>query len=356
MINFPGRKLVSFYLTRRQKEFLFRSYNKLFTRESTQLKYPDNLSIALTTYCNLRCRFCDRADFKASHMSLENLYKLKLPISHAKVIDLTGWGEAILYKNYANAVDFILKNNDRKQIIAQTSNGTLCNRYSDILRGRINRFVISLNSASKRTYEKEMERGDFNKTLKSVESFMASISPSDRKNVKLHFVTYTENYKEMPAFVKLASDLGVPTVSFGQLLSNGTHEDEFVLMNIKDEYNELLNEVEENGKKHKVEVLYRRFGEDLGLNPAKCMVPFNDVYIRVDGEIAPCCYFGDKSFGNVFEDDFDKVWFSNSGPLADIRKSRSLPECGVCAPYHDFEDIKVHRTARYNQEIMFGSL
>ena len=96
----------------------------------------------------------------------KNLKKLEKPIKHAKQIDLTGWGEAILYKHYKECVKYILETNLNDKIIAQTSNGSLCNRYSDILRGRIKRFVISLNSSSKETYEKEMVGGKFEKTLK----------------------------------------------------------------------------------------------------------------------------------------------------------------------------------------------
>ena len=82
-----------------------------------------------------------------------------------------------------------------------------------------------MNSASKETYEKEMVGGKFEKTLVNIHNFIENITESDRKNVKLHFVTYTKNFREMPDFVRLASELNIPTVSFGQMMSNIPDED-----------------------------------------------------------------------------------------------------------------------------------
>jgi MoaA/NifB/PqqE/SkfB family radical SAM enzyme len=349
MINFPGRKLVSYYLPRQHKEFLFRWYNKINIWDRRKVLYPKNLYISTTTYCNLRCRFCDREEFNASHIDPDNLKKIATAIKHAKQIDLTGWGEAILFKDYAKCVEYILKTNTKKEIIAQTSNGSLAHRYTKILKGRISRFVISLNSASKETYEKEMVGGKFEKTLNNINDFIQNITDSDRKNVKLHFVTYTNNFREMPDFVKLASDLNIPTVSFGQMMSNHPDEDKYTLLNVKDEYNELLEKVEEYGRRHKIEVFYRRFGENLGLNNKNCSAPFDDLYIRTDGEIAPCCYFGDKSFGNVYENDFDSIWFDKNGLISKLRKNRDFDECQVCAPFQKFDSPSVHKAPRHNQ-------
>lgn len=349
MLNFILRKQMNFYLTRNQKEFLYRQYNKIKSFKKNSVKYPKHLSISLTTYCNLRCRFCDREEFNASYMSLENLKKLNKPIRHAKQIDLTGWGEAILYKHYKQCVKYIFDINKNKQIIAQTSNGSLSNRYADILKGRIKRFVISLNSSTKQTYEREMVGGKFNKTLNNISYFINNIDETDRKNVKLHFVTYTENYKEMPGFIKLASELGIPTVSFGQMMSNNPEENKFTLLNIKSEYNDVLEDVEEVSKKYHIEVFYRRFGENLGLNQNNCTAPFDELFVRTNGEISPCCYFGDVSFGNVFDNNFDDIWFSNSGILGKLRENRNFAECQVCAPFHEFDNEFIHKTTRHNQ-------
>ena len=43
MNNFPGRKLISFYATRKQKEFLLKTYNKFLTTNRSKVKYPKNL-------------------------------------------------------------------------------------------------------------------------------------------------------------------------------------------------------------------------------------------------------------------------------------------------------------------------
>ena len=96
MIKFPGRKIINFYIPRAQKEFLFRLYNKSTRRIMSKVGYPKNLSISLTTYCNLRCKFCYRDEYNASYIDPDNLKKILNPIKHAEQIDLTGFSASTL--------------------------------------------------------------------------------------------------------------------------------------------------------------------------------------------------------------------------------------------------------------------
>ena len=137
MINFPGRKFVNILLPRKTKENLFKVYNLLnksygsilnnpiVYKKPNRFSYPRCLAICLTTRCNLRCTICDREGFKNSDMDFENVIKLRNPIKYAKMIDLTGWGEAILYQKYADVVEYIFSINNKKKLISQTTNGVM---------------------------------------------------------------------------------------------------------------------------------------------------------------------------------------------------------------------------------------
>jgi MoaA/NifB/PqqE/SkfB family radical SAM enzyme len=279
-------------------------------------------------------------------MHFDNLVKLENPIKQAKMIDLTGWGEAILYEKYSDVIAYIFSLNDKRKLISQTSNGVLVHKYAELIRGRLQRFVISLNAATPETYNREMKGGDFNKTISSVQTFMSKITSDDRKTVRLHFVTHVHNYREMPLFVELANSLNVKQVSYGQYMCNSIDTERNTLLNIKTEYNNILTKVDEASKKFRVEVFYRRFGENLGLSSDNCRFPFDWCFLYPSGDITPCCYLGDIIMGNVFDNSFESVWFGEK--MQKLRKSRYLLSCSFCAPFQSFDTPQCHFTAKYN--------
>jgi MoaA/NifB/PqqE/SkfB family radical SAM enzyme len=366
MINFPGRKFVNTLLPREAKENCFRVYNLLNRKYSgilnnpiifknpNRLSYPKYLALSLTTRCNLRCTICDREGIKTADMNFGNVIKLRNPIKYAKMIDLTGWGEAILYPKYADVVKFIFSINNRKKLISQTTNGALSEKYGALLKGRLQRLVISLNAATPETYNREMRGGNFDKTISSVKTFLSMLTSEDRKVVKLHFVVHVNNYKEMPLFIELAKTLNVSQVSFGQYMSNGPDTEQNTLLNIKSQYNNILRKVDEISKKYGVEVFYRRFGENLNLSPRNCMFPYDWCFVTTNGDMTPCCYLGDISMGNVFKNSFESVWFGEN--IQRLRKSRYLPSCLLCASFHPFDNSTSHFTSMYNMKKIGGKV
>jgi len=367
MINFPLRKLVNIYLPRKIKENAFKLYNlslsryyniryksALVNKNSINFEYPKYLALSLTTRCNLRCTICDREGFKTADMNFGNVIKLRNPIKYAKMIDLTGWGEAVLYPKYEDVVKFIFSINNRKKLISQTTNGALSKKYSELLKGRLRRLVISLNAATPETYNREMRGGNFDKTISSVKTFLSRLTNEDRKIAKLHFVAHINNYKEMPLFVELAKSLNIFQVSFGQYMSNGPDTEQNTLLNIKSQYNDILKKVDEASKKFGVEVFYRRFGENLGISPNNCMFPHEWCFVLPNGDMTPCCYLGDITMGNVFKNSFESVWSGEK--IQRLRKSRYLPSCLLCAPFHSFDNPTCHFTSRYNMKKIGGKV
>ena len=359
MINFPLRKLINIYLPRKIKENLFKIYNlfinryynihyksSLVNKSSKNFKYPKYLALSLTTRCNLRCTICDRKGFQTTDMDYKNIFNLRNAIKYAQMIDLTGWGEAILYPQYADVVKYIFSINNRKKIISQTTNGALSDKYGALLKGRLRRLVISLNAATPETYNREMRGGNFDKTISSVKSLLSKLTNEDRKVTKLHFVAHINNYKEMPLFVELAKTLNISQVSFGQYMSNGPDTEQNTLPNIKSQYNYILKKVDEASKKFGVEVFYRRFGEHIGISPDGCMFPYEWCFILPNGDMTPCCYLGDVTMGNVYKNSFESVWLGEK--IQKLRERRYLPSCTTCAPFHSFDNPQSHFTAMYN--------
>ena len=315
-------------------------------------RYPSLLSIFLTTRCNLRCFVCRREGFKGQDLEFDNLYKLQRPIRYARTIDLTGWGEPLLYPRFEEVLKFIYSLNPSKNLISITTNGTkLSAQVAKLLNGHLNRVIISLNAATAETYNRDMRYGDFDRTLAAVKDFMFGLDVPERRKVGLHFVAHTENFREIPEFVSLARDLGISSVSIGQYLVHVPEHRRYSLLYIKEAYNEVIEQARELGAELGVTVAARQFFVEQEVSPQECQSPFNECFIEVDGSVGPCCFCGSYRIGNVCQTDFESVWFGKS--YRRLRKKRYLPACQNCMPFIPFDDYGAHFTAYLKEEDRF---
>lgn len=306
--------------------------------------YPDFLAIFLTTRCNLRCFICRRENFKGEDLEFENIYKLKNAITHASIIDLTGWGECLIYPRFEEVLKYIYSLNTRRDLISITTNGTrLSGKTAKLLSGHLNRLVISLNAATEDTYNRDMHYGDFEKTINSIKEFMSVLDIADRRKVSLHLVAHTGNFREIPQFVMLAKKLGISGVSLGAYLVGITEHKPYSLLNVKDEYYQVIGEARKIGSELGVQVQGRRFYEEAAANLDGCFEPLNSCYIGVDGQVSPCCYAGSYRIGKVYDEGFESVWFGKA--FNELRRIRYLPACRECTPFILFDDPRAHLTS-----------
>ena len=310
--------------------------------------YPSLISIFLTTRCNLRCFICRREGFKGEDLRFENLYKLEEAIRYARVIDLTGWGEPLLYPRFEDVLRYIYSLNGRQDLIQITSNGTrLSEQIAGLLSGHLKLLTVSLNAATAETYNRDMKHGDFKDTLSHIRTFLSGLKVADRRKIRLHFVAHTENFREVPAFVILANDLGIPAVSIGQYLASNAEHSQYTLLQVKDEYNALIDRAEDLGKELGVQVSARRFFTEHVPSLQECLSPFEECYIQVNGDVSPCCYCGSYRMGNVYETSFEEVWFGEA--YRRLRERRYLEACQKCAPFIPLDDCEAHFTAYFKE-------
>lgn len=319
-----------------------------FRRVMPQLVYPQLISICVTTRCNLRCFICRREDFKGADFDFANLDKIKNAIRYAKVVDLTGWGECFLHPRLEDIINYIASVNRKKRIFHITTNGSVFSaKWGRILRGRIHKLTISLNAATAETYNRDMKGGSFDKTLRNIREFMAEIEPED--NVCLHFVAHSNNFREIPSFVQLASELNIRFVSIGNYITEISEHEAFTLLNVKDEYNRMVDEAQALSAKLGIDFQARRFNSETASNTdnSRCLDPYKTVFVQINGDLVPCCFCGGYVIGNAFDKGFEAIWF---GPqYMKLRKRRFLPACSRCVPFVVFDDERAHMTEVYKK-------
>jgi len=317
--------------------------------------YPKLLSICLTTRCNLRCFICRREEVRGRDLEFGNLPRLEHAIRHAETIDLTGWGECLVYPKFEEALSYILSRNGRDGLIQITSNGTLLSgRIAALLAGHIRRVNLSLNAAREETYNREMQHGDFGKTMRNIRAFADALGEEDRRRINFHFVAHTENFREIPEFLRLARDTGISSVSIGQYLVGIAEHHRFSLLNAMEEYNEVLCESDRLARELGVHLAARRFFGEEAAPAFECNDPYDACFVEVDGRVGPCCFCGSYRIGNVFESGFEAVWFGEE--YRKLRKRRYLPACRSCSPFIPFHDPAAHFTAYLKEQEGFREI
>lgn len=317
--------------------------------------YPKVLSLCLTTRCNLRCFICRREGHRARDLDFSKLPLLRNAIRNASVIDLTGWGECLLYPRFEEVVRYLYSLNGRTGLIQITTNGTMLSAgLAGLLSGRLHRLVVSLNAASAGTYNRDMRHGDFGKTMASVREFLGALNGADRGKVVFHFTAHAGNFREIPDFVRLARDMQVPAVNIGHYLVDIAEHSGFTLLNAREGYDEAVGRAEELGRELGIAVFARRFRRERPQPAFQCRDPFDSCFVEVDGMVGPCCFCGTYRIGNAFEAGFEAIWFGDG--YRRLRRRRHLPACRTCNPYIPFDDPRAHFTAPFKEKAEFAAI
>lgn len=312
--------------------------------------YPPFISMALSSHCNAACFFCRESDYKGTSINFDDIFKMESAIRNARTIDLTGWGEPFFYPKFEEVVNYISATNNAKQLIQITTNGSfLSEKWGRMLAGKINRLVISLNAATPTTYADQMryknKKFELNDTLRNIRAFQAELTKEDRKRFILHMVANTGNFHEATSLVQLAGELQISNVNvLHYICADETHLNK-TLLNVKHEYNAEVAKARELGQRLGIAVNARQFfTEETAIKGAEaCVAPFEQFFVEMPGTAVPCCFMGTERMGNIYEDGFENVWFSDV--MTKLRKSRFLPPCQVCTVFTPFDDEIAHKSA-----------
>ena len=176
--------------------------------------------------------------------------------------------------------------------------------------------------------------------------------------VTLVFIVVKQNHAELPAFARLAVDVGADGVLIKPVDDVGdaglahvvpnAEEAAVVLRDVEDARRVL----ERAGIRHNIDRFLRGFQRKLDTEEVyraiPCVYAWLSTIIEADGTVYPCCRCYDP-LGNVFDAGFEAVW-NGEAYRAHRRRGLSLPKTGKpiqgCSCFHcvHYEaNIKTHR-------------
>lgn len=195
---------------------------------------PEYLHLSIDETCNLYCESCRNCIVISKGEALEKTHILKDKLlkdadKNIKSFFLAGNGEVFLSKIYEEIWKSTFINN--AEIIRLLSNGMLFtpSRWNEFYKGKENAKIwvyISIDAATKETYEQIRRGGNFEVLLKNLEF----ISELRKKHIidyfRINFVVQRKNYLEMEKFIELGLKLKVDNVFFTKILNWGTYTEE----------------------------------------------------------------------------------------------------------------------------------
>ena len=158
---------------------------------------PRQLTVLLTSKCNLRCIMCNpyNKEKKYYELSNENCKELLRIIPYLDRLILQG-GEVLLYRNFYKIIKKAHENNVCVEIV---TNGLLLDKsLITILINMNSVFTISIDGFNKEIYEKIRVGGKFEKLVSNLE-LLKSLKKgnNNRMMLRLQMVVMKSNYKQI---------------------------------------------------------------------------------------------------------------------------------------------------------------
>ncbi|MFV0416221.1 MAG: radical SAM protein [Chthoniobacterales bacterium] len=192
-----------------------------YIRENNPVAKPkiDLLELNHENSCNLACPSC-RPEIRISKPSEIDHYNkaisrtiLPLLRNVSTYTYISGGGEAFASRHYREILKRLNKKDFPNLKIFLISNGLLINQrlWEEFknLHGMFRLIAISIDAATKETYERVRRPGKWENLLKSM-VFLADLRANNHiPQLWINFVVQQENFREIPAFIELGNQWGV---------------------------------------------------------------------------------------------------------------------------------------------------
>lgn len=311
---------------------------KLLTRLWLRYLLLKHIIVEPSAKCNLRCIMCMNSRVPA--LNINNPYmsyylfksivdQINSDLPTVEKITFTGMGEPFLNPNLISMIRYAKKNGLQ---VTLNTNFTVAteNDIFKLINAKIDVLSISIDGATKETFERIRVGSTFEKVLKNVILVLRTKQRLGVKFPKIYFncVIVKENVHEAAKIIRLAEKLGVDGVNFNKPTYPGVKFSETSTYG--------LQVKELSSTKLKVDVTY------LNDIVPDCRVP-RSCYITFDGKVLPCtiiamtllrCDYSLYMLGDLTKQSFKDIWFSPHYKELRSRVIRSghghMPFCAYC--------------------------
>jgi len=204
--------------------------DRKFKPELKAENYPDVVALSYDRICNVQCIFCRSCGINQNLSKFDEKIDDWLPevFKNAERVSLSGVGEALASKHTRNVMQKIAAMYHKIKFDILT-NGLLMDEKNIKELGIQNNLGVirfSFHAVSKSTYNKLVKHGNFDKVMKNIQYISDLQKANQIEQLEFRFVINSYNYKEMPAFAKMAKKYNA-NVTFLNLLKNNDMSADF---------------------------------------------------------------------------------------------------------------------------------
>ncbi len=277
-------------------------------RADVAARNPVCLYLETTNRCNLLCTTCPRtyAELEPpADMSWALFRSIVDQLPEIERAVLHGVGEPMLVKNLAQMVRYL---KERGTYVLFNTNGTLLNEKNGraLIAAGLDELRVSLDAATRESYRAIRGKDYFGRILRNVRAFRAlqEREGAERPRVSAWLTGLKETLPELPAFVRVAAEIGVKEVYLQRLVF---FEDDAIGHARPDQalYERMTRE--EAGHFEEATATARALGltfsasgavaepgmslkrGDDGSPWSMCRRPWTVMYITANGRALPCC-------------------------------------------------------------------
>lgn len=321
----------------------------IYLKDPSRVPYPERIEIEPTNRCVFRCLKCEHTYWneKNKDMTFEQFKHIVDQFPNLKACSPTGISDQFLNKDYLKMLRYL------------KSKGIFVNIFDhffhikeeiarELIDISVDRIWMSIDAATKETYEKLMVGLDFEKVTTNLKNFikLKREMKSPLPEICFHFIVTKDNYREMPEFLDLVRSLTVEDnssyhlVQFTRLIPFKENE---LLAPPEVIPEEIMKEVEDKARKCKIRLDCHNIPKKLDCPIRECTA-WNVPFFTVDGDVYPCCALTERNmrslikkhvFGNIFEKSFKEIWCSKEfrNFVQMIHENRVPFICEGCAIY-----------------------
>lgn len=288
--------------------------------------YPFFIDVEPNNNCNFKCQHCQVThwDKEKVHLDENSFSRILDQFPYLEQVKLQGMGEPLLNKQF---IPMLNLGNKHGLSMSFTSNASLCNQNvaEQLVQLNNTSITFSLDGATAETFESIRIGGRFEQIKKNIQNLSRIRSGKKQPTLSIWTVVTDKNIHELPQLVKLASDLEVDDITLQLFLSDwGKNTIKEYNNSIKANLNSeqltsTIAEAKEVADINQIDLNIKY--SDFYSKQNKCPWAWRSTYISSNGDVVPCCILADSDtvkMGNVFEEDFAKIW--NSEKYQDFRE------------------------------------
>ena len=319
---------------------------------------PVCIYLETTNRCNLLCTTCPRTYEELeppADMSWELFTKIVDQVPNIARAVLHGVGEPMLVKNLPRMVRYL---KDRGTYVLFNTNGTVLNEKNGraLIAAGLDELRVSLDAANAKSYRAVRGKDYFNRILRNVRAFreLQEREGADRPRVSAWLTGLKETIAELPAFVKVAADIGVKEVYLQRLVffENDAiglaRPDQALYERLDGEESRYLEEAAALARSHGMTFSASGAASEPGMSLKRgddgspwsmCRRPWTVMYFTANGRALPCCIapfsqrgYENYTLGDATQQTLSEIWNSpayrsfRQGLLSDAPP----PACASC--------------------------